>query len=178
MNTQIWNTQPPSANEFDAYYSKYISLVPNQNIIQLFEQTQADMQSLLNNIADKKANFRYQEGKWTIKEVIGHIMEIEHVFAYRALTISRGDKTNLPGMNQNQWMENNNYTPRSISNLLTEFNAVRNSTIQLFGNMNEEMINQFGTVSGSKISVKALAYLIIGHQLHHIHIIKEKYLNI
>lgn len=137
-----------------------------------------DFSTFLGSIPTDKLDFSYEKDKWTIKEVIGHVIEIERVFAYRILTISRGDDTKLPSVNQEKWMDNNLHKKRSLQNLTEEFITVRTSTLQLLENMDSEMIGCNGFIGNTKISVRALAFLVAGHQLHHQKIIEEKYLAI
>jgi hypothetical protein len=132
--------------------------------------------TFINSIPGDKAFHAYAEGKWTVKQVIGHIIETERVFAYRGLAFSRRDKNPLPPMDEKDYVKHANYNSRTISNLANEYLAVRISTIHLFQNMTKEMISLKGTASGVEFTVRSLPFIIAGHERHHINIIKEKYL--
>jgi hypothetical protein len=150
--------------------------VPKENILNALSSQMHEFYTVANAIRGDKALTPYADGKWTLKEMIGHMIETERVFAYRALSISRGDKTELPGMDQDKWMKDSNYNSRSVANLCNEYLAVRTSTIHLFQNMTKEMINASGIASGVEFSVRALAFIIVGHELHHLEIIRENYM--
>lgn len=172
----IWNNEYPDSSEYAHFYSTYVSLVPKENIIQTLSDQMHEVFTLLNSLPGEKAYFKYAPDKWTLKEVIGHIIETERVFAYRAFAISRGDTQHLPGMDQDKYMLGNNYNKRSVANLSNEYLAVRVSTIHLFNTMTQEMISKKGNASGFEVTVRALAFIIAGHNLHHYNIIKKKYL--
>jgi uncharacterized damage-inducible protein DinB len=121
-------------------------------------------------------NYKYADNKWTIKDMLLHIVDAERVFAYRALRFARADNTNLPGFEHNDYVDRSNANYRSKSSLLNEYNAQRASTIQLFTNFTEEMLLQTGIASGNPMSVRALGFVIAGHEIHHCHIIKKHYL--
>ena len=172
----IWDNEYPDSTEYSHFYSTYISLISKDNIIQTLNEQMHEVFTLINSLPGEKAYFKYAPDKWTLKEVLGHIIETERVFSYRALAISRGDTQPLPGMDQDEYMKNNNYNKRSISNLSNEYLSVRTSTIHLFNTMTKEMISKKGNASGFDVTVRALAFIIAGHNLHHYNIIKEKYL--
>ena len=171
-----WDNEYPESSEYAHFYSSYVNNVPKENVITLLNSQMHEFYTLANAIRGDKALTPYAEGKWTLKQMIGHMIETERVFAYRALSFSRGDKTNLPGMDQDEWMKDSNYNSRSVANLCNEYLAVRTSTIHLFQNMTKEMINASGLASGVEFSVRALAFIIVGHELHHLNIIRENYL--
>ena len=135
-----------------------------------------DFIKFVQNIPLEKFDYRYAEGKWTIKDIIQHIIDAERIFGYRALRISRNDKTPLPGFMENDYIENTNANGRSIQDLLTEFSAVRHSNLLLFKNFSEEQLVRLGTASNHTISVRALGFLMIGHQKHHQKVFQERYL--
>lgn len=174
MNT--WDNEYPSTSEYAHFYSAYVGNVPKDNIIHTLNAQMHEVFTLINSVTGDKAFFSYKEGKWTLKQLFGHMIETERVFAYRALSISRGDKNELPGMDQDEWMKVSNYNSRTLANLSNEYLAVRVATIHLFDNMTKEMINRKGIASGLEFTVRALAFIIAGHELHHLNIIKEKYL--
>jgi uncharacterized damage-inducible protein DinB len=134
------------------------------------------MVSFISNIPIEKLEYRYAEGKWTIKDLLLHLIDAERIFAYRALRIGRGDKTPLAGFEENGYVINANANSRSEESLLKEFELVRKSTLELFKNFTDEQLAYLGTSSDSIISVRAIGFIISGHQNHHIKIIQERYL--
>ena len=174
MNT--WDNEYPSSSEYAHSYSAYVGNVSKDNIIHSLNAQMHEVFTLINSVTGDKAFFSYKEGKWTLKQLFGHMIETERVFAYRALSISRGDKNELPGMDQDEWIKVSNYNSRTLANLSNEYLAVRVATIHLFDNMTKEMINRKGIANGLEFTVRALAFIIAGHELHHLNVIKEKYL--
>lgn len=172
----IWDKEYPSGSEYAHYYAGYVANVPKGNIIETLNSQMHEFYTFINSIPGDKAFHAYAEGKWTVKQVIGHIIETERVFAYRGLAFSRRDKNPLPSMEQNDYVKYANYNSRTISNLANEYLAVRISTIHLFQNMTKGMISLKGTASGVEFTVRSLPFIIAGHERHHINIIKEKYL--
>jgi len=172
---KIWDNEYPTDDEYAHFYSSYVNNVPKENVVSLLNTQMHEFYTLANAISGDKTLTPYAKGKWTLKEMIGHMIETERVFAYRALVISRGDKTELPGMDQDKWIKNSNYNSRSVANLCNEYLAVRTSTIHLFQNMTKDMINATGLASGVEFSVRALAFIIAGHEIHHQEIIRKHY---
>lgn len=172
----VWENEYPDKTEYAHFYTTYVELIYKSNIINTLNEQMHEIFTLVNSVPGDKAYFSYAPGKWTLKEVLGHMIETERVFAYRAFAISRGDMASLPGMDQDEYMKNNNYNKRSLANLSNEYLAVRVATIHLLSNMTKEMIAKKGIASGTEISVRALAFIIAGHDKHHLNIIKEKYL--
>jgi uncharacterized damage-inducible protein DinB len=123
-----------------------------------------------------KFDYQYSEGKWTIKEIIQHLIDSERVFSYRALRISRNDNTPLPGFDENYYVANSNGKERSLQSLLTEMAVVRQSTLSLFNSFSEEQLTKIGIASNREVSVRAIGFIIIGHQKHHQKIFEERYL--
>ena len=121
-------------------------------------------------------NYRYAEGKWTIKEIIGHLIDAERIFAYRMLRFARKDATDLPGFDENEYVPASEANERSIHGLLEEFTTVRAGTFSLWRSLTNEMLQRSGTVNGNRLSVRALAYITCGHEIHHLAVIKERYL--
>ncbi|TQR20692.1 DinB family protein [Psychrobacillus vulpis] len=166
----------PSNQEYPTYYSKYISLVSEDSLTTILFKQLEDTTELLMDISDAQANYRYALGKWTLKEVIGHLIDTERIMSYRLLRISRGDKTPLAGYDDEQYVKEASFHSRSLADLLEEYIAVRGSTITLVRGLSEEFWSRRGFANNSELSVRALAYIIAGHELHHVNIIKEKYL--
>lgn len=172
----VWDKEYPSSSEYAHYYSGYVAHVPKGNIIEILNSQMHEFYTFINSIPGDKAYHSYEKGKWTIKQIIGHMIETERVFAYRALAFSRRDPNPLPPMEQDDYVRYANYNSRTISNLANEYLAVRISTIHLFQNMTKEMISLKGTASNVEFTVRSLPFIIAGHELHHMQVIQEKYL--
>lgn len=166
----------PSKGEYSPFYQTYISQLEGKNILERINEQKAEIAALFNSISEEKSNTAYAEGKWTIKEVLNHINDVERIFTYRALAIARGDKQPLPGMDQDAYQVAATNTSRPLRSYVAEFEAIRSASIFLFENLREEEIMQEGTASGNKVTVRALAAMTVGHAAHHIQIIKERYL--
>ncbi|MGB0347327.1 MAG: DinB family protein [Balneolaceae bacterium] len=173
---EVWENEYPADSEYVHYYSRYVGHVEKANIINTLNAQMHELYTLINSVPGDKAFFAYAPDKWTLKEVIGHMIETERLFCYRAFAISRGEKQPLPGMDQDEYMANNYYNKRTLANLSNEYLAVRVSTIHLLSSMTKEMISKRGIASGFDVTVRALAFIIAGHERHHINMIKEKYL--
>lgn len=166
----------PDSSEYAPYYDKYISLVPDGDIAgTLIEQLQTT-KSLLEGVSESQADSSYAPGKWTIKEVLGHIIDGERVFAYRALRIARNDRTPLAGFEQDDFVRYGAFGERTLADLLEEYECVRRSTVHLLRSFNNEAWARQGTASDNEVSVRALAYIIAGHERHHANVLREKYL--
>lgn len=165
----------PSPTEFNAYYQGYINLVENEPISCLSTSSN-DFVEMIDGLSETDLDFAYGDGKWTIKEVIGHIIDCELVFLYRALTVSRQDKTSLPGFEQNDWLAASNYNRMSKSQLINLFKSTRECTLAHLEAMENEMFPLTGIANGHPISVRAIIYILAGHHLHHQNIIRLKYL--
>ncbi len=162
-------------NEYNAYYGNYISLSKNVKLLDGLESSFDKTLELFESITADKLSYRYADGKWTIKEIIQHIIDTERVFCYRALCFARKDKVELPGFNQDDYLANSEVSSRSKDELLAEYKAVRAATRVLFGSFTNTMMLQIGVASNSPLSVRAAGYIIIGHETHHCNIIKERY---
>lgn len=166
----------PSPADCPPYYFTYIDKVPTGDVIDLLRQGISETVGLLDSLPKESGSFRYAEGKWTICEVIGHMIDCERVFAYRGLRIGRGDATPMPGFEQDDYVAATDFSQRSISSLLNEFQVVRASTLYLFENMTTDEIARTGTASGGTFSTRSMPFIIAGHEIHHIGVLKEKYL--
>jgi uncharacterized damage-inducible protein DinB len=167
----------PAPNEYPAYAEMYIRLLPDDGLIldhltQNFESAKALMLSL----PAEKLLHRYAPNKWTIKEILLHIIDDERIYAYRAMCFARGEKKSLPGFEQDGYALNSGANERDIDSILEEYEAVRRSTIALFNGLPESTLSNIGTADGKTDSVRALLYHLAGHELHHINLIKERYL--
>ena len=165
-----------SKTEFAPFYQPYISLANEADLVEELEISVHEFIKFVQNIPMDKFDYRYAEGKWTIKDIIQHLIDSERVFAYRALRIARNDKTPLPGFEENTFANEANGNKRNLQNLLTELALVRQSTIMLFKNFSDEILLRTGTASEKQVSVRALGFIIIGHQKHHQKVFQERYL--
>lgn len=163
-------------NEYAPFYKKYIEAVGVVNLFDVLEQSATDLINTIQNLPEEKLTYQYNEDKWTIKDILQHLIDTERIFNYRALRFSRNDSSELTGYNENWYVENSNGGDRNIDDLIIEFTLVRNSTIALLKSFTEEMFLLSGTANGADISVRAISFIIPGHQIHHLNIIKERYL--
>jgi uncharacterized damage-inducible protein DinB len=165
----------PQPDEYAPYYERYIALVEGEDILRTLDQQRRDTMLLLSCRDEDEGNYRYASGKWSAKEVLGHLCDTERIFAYRALRIARGDSTPMEGFEQDDYVRNGPFADRSISDLVEEFIAVRRATLSLLRNLDEAAWMRRGTANKNEVTVRALAYMIAGHELHHRRILKEKY---
>ena len=163
-------------NEYAPFYKNYIKSLGTVDLFEILNNSLEDLLLTIKHLPEEKLHFSYQEGKWTIKELVQHIIDAERVLSYRALRFSRNDSTDLQGFNEDWYVENSNGNDRNIEDLLNEFSFVRNSTISLFKSFSDEMFTLSGSINGGDMSVRALGFIIAGHQIHHLKVIKEKYL--
>jgi len=170
------NSNQLPENEYSTFNATYINAIENVDLLEELEISLHDFIKFVQNIPLDKFDYRYAEGKWTIKDIIQHIIDAERIFGYRALRISRNDQTLLPGFEENDYVENTDANGRSIQELLTEFSAVRHSNLFLFKSFSEEQLTRMGIASSHPISVRALGFLIIGHSKHHQRVFQERYL--
>jgi hypothetical protein len=175
MATLTTSFARPQAGEYNPYYDRYISLVTADDVVGLLEQ-QGPQTAALFQSASAKADFRYAPGKWTVKEMLGHVNDTERIMVYRALRIARGDKTPLAGFEQDDYIRDGNFGQRTLADLVEEFIDVRRATLHVFRHVDSEIGARVGTANGHAISVRALAYIIAGHELHHRRVLEEKYL--
>jgi uncharacterized damage-inducible protein DinB len=166
----------PQASEYAPYYEKYVALVPDGEIVETLGLQSKEMKLLLGTLSEEGAEFRYSPGKWSIKEVLGHISDTERIFAYRLLRIARGDLTPLAGFEQDDYVKAGNFSARPLAKLLEEFTAVRQATIALVESLDEAAELRRGVASQKEISARALVFLIAGHQQHHRVVLQERYL--
>jgi hypothetical protein len=169
-------TRRPVPEEFAPYYAKYIDLVPEGDLVATLQSQLSDTTALLDAIPDQLAAFRYAEGKWTIGEVVGHINDTERIFAYRALRIARGDGTPLAGFDQDPYVVNSPAGRMRLRDLAEEFASVRLASITLIRQFDDAAWNRRGTASNKEVTVRALAWMIAGHERHHVKILRERYL--
>lgn len=166
----------PETNEYDPYYNTYISLIEGENVMPVLDEQAAELRSIFLGVPEEKGTFAYADGKWTIKEVLSHLIDGERMFAYRILRISRGDKTPIEGFEQDGYIENSDANGRSFAKLLDEFDLQRRSNMLMLNNLSDAGSRRMGTASEKAISVRALTYIMAGHVRHHFNILKTRYL--
>lgn len=170
--------QKPEPGEYNPYMQKYIDLIGEGDILQIIDSNTSELIKLFDSIPAEKHNYRYAEGKWTIKEVLMHIVDTERVMSYRAFVAGRcDDKTVLHYMDEDAYAANVDVTDRSMEDLLEEFQFVRGATLKLFRNLNTEQLTFKANNMEHKLTARAMAYIIPGHARHHIHVLKERYLS-
>jgi uncharacterized damage-inducible protein DinB len=166
----------PEPEEHNPYFTKYISLVPDGNYMQMLKDNSADIVNFFSNIPVEKHNYRYAEGKWSIKDILMHITDTERVMMYRALAAARGDDIiTLQNMEEDLYAANVNVNDRGMESILSEFSALRVSTEIFFENLSEEASKFRAKTDTYPITARAIGYILIGHTMHHIKTIKEKY---
>ena len=168
--------QRPQQGDYAQYYEQYISEIEDNDIHKILESQLSETIVLLKSIPEEKGNYRYTEGKWSVKEVIGHITDTERVYAYRAMCFARGETKVLPGFEQDDYAAAGKFSERALSDLINEFRLLRESNLILFKSFKEDALNREGHVDENRITVRAILFIIAGHTLHHIKFIKEKYL--
>lgn len=167
----------PKPGEYADYYSGYIQQIPeNQNIIKVLEDGRDNLQTLIKSLPEEKGNYAYAEGKWSIKEVLGHLADVERVMSYRAMCIARGEKQSLPGFEQDDYVRVAGFNKRSLDSLAGELLQLRNDSITLFRSFTEEDGLRWGKANNYNTTARAFMYIIAGHELHHMKILKERYL--
>ena len=174
MKSAIAPSARPESNEYAPYYDKYVSLVPGGDILITLEKQAPETAALLAR-PEADGDFRYAPGKWNVKESLGHVIDAERVFSYRALRIARNDKTPLPGFEQDDYVRYGPFGQCTLAALLEEFTAVRKSTVLMFRALDEAAWTRRGVASNNEVTVRALAYMIAGHELHHRRIFQDKY---
>lgn len=158
------------------YYRPFVEPVIDQDLISGLIMSGNEALDLYRSISERSADYAYAPEKWSVKEVLAHVIDTERVFAYRALAFSRNDNNSLSGFDQDAYVKEGNASNRRLHKIVEEFTNVRAATVDLFSGLSEEMIERFGNASGTEISVRALGYLIMGHEHHHRNVIRSKYL--
>lgn len=166
----------PQPNEHGAYYSRYIDRVPDDGrVIQHMQDDVEQVMRLVRSLPDAKLGTPHAPGEWTVKDILVHMADAERIFAYRALRIARGDATPLPGFEQDDYVPNASANERAIDDILAEYAAVRAATVAFFISLDEAALVRLGTASDNPLTARAAAYIIAGHELHHLKSIKENY---
>ena len=165
----------PEKDEYAPYYEAYINKVPDQDLHQLLASQIEVTCAMLSNVPESEADVAYAPGKWTIKQVAGHMADTERIMAYRLLRVSRGDPTPLPGFEQDDYVRAANFESRTLASLIEEFRLARASTLALLRGLDGATLTRRGMADGKAVSARALAYIIAGHERHHVVILQERY---
>ena len=168
--------EAPSASVHDPDYSRYIDRVEGNQVSLLLRQQRAEVLEILNGLSEEQAGFRYAPEKWSVKEVIGHLMDTERVFVYRALCCARGEKQPQPGFEQDDYVAEGRFDQRSVASLVAEYEAVRGASLALFEGLGPADFGRTGIANDATISVRALVFILAGHESHHLAILRERYL--
>lgn len=168
--------RPPKENQ-PSYYQYYISLVEEDNGLLAMESQIIKLQKFIGEIPVEKEEFRYAPGKWTVKEVLGHVADTERIFGYRALCIARGEEHPLPGYDDKAYVANSNFNSRSLFDIVHEFSLIRESNLVMFRSFDQQAQARIGMANNTRVSIPALLFMILGHEIHHLNVIREKYLN-
>lgn len=174
MNS-VWNGVRPESHEYGEYHRGYIDTVGAGNIIDILLNQMQDTYTLINSLSTKQALHRYAEDKWTVKEVIGHIIDCERIFACRCLCFSRGNSVKLPGFDQDEYVRNGNFNSRSLQSLGNEYYSLRNSNVHLFRSFSGETLTREGIADEYTFTVRSIPFIIAGHERHHLNILKSRY---
>lgn len=166
----------PANDEFSSYYLPYVNSVPEGDIVSILGQQLEDTKLLLESVSEEQGQFRYGEGKWSIKEVIGHMTDTEQIMAYRLLCIARGETVSLPGFDEKQYVAHATFNDQSMEELINHFSIIRKSTLALMASFDDASWLRKGLANNTEVTVRGVAYIIAGHAMHHCQIIKARYL--
>jgi len=167
----------PDLTQVPSFFHTYINLVTGDDLIHEFQENKTLISDFLASIPDDKWSFRYAEGKWSIKEMVQHLIDADRIFAYRALCIARGETISLPGFDENKYAAASQADRRTKESLLQELNVVQESTRLLFQSFNEEQLDRFGSANNNPIQVRAIGFISVGHMRHHKKVLQERYLH-
>lgn len=166
----------PSPTNYPGYFQKYIDQVTEPDFFTALQNQSSGLELFLQSITEEKSMFAYAEGKWTIKEMLLHMSDTERIFCYRALCFARGEKTNLPGFEENDYAANSNANSRTWESLVQEFLTVRKATEVLFKSFSENALASVGTANNNQATVSSIGFILLGHFNHHKKILAERYL--
>jgi hypothetical protein len=176
MQAPAHGISAPDASEYAPYYGRYIALVGGSDVVAALEDQPRETLALLSGLSEAQGDYRYAPDKWSIKEMLGHVIDAERVFSYRALRFARNDSTPLASFEQDDYVRAGDFGDRRLADLIEEFVCVRRATVSLFRTLSPEAWMRRGVASDNPVSVRAVAYIIAGHELHHRAVLKEKYL--
>jgi len=168
-------SQRPRPGEYNPHFERYVARVPETDILAVLERQAEDVRSALAAVSEERGAFRYEPGKWSIREVLGHVIDAERVFGYRALCIARGDSTPLPGFEENDYAANAGADRASVASLVEEFRTLRRSNLLLLKRLDEAAWPRLGTANGHPTSARALAFIMAGHVRHHLAVLQARY---
>lgn len=174
---QPFGPGPPEPGEYDAYYAGYVERIGDAGVLRVLEDQIGELTELLRELGESDGDRRYAAGKWSIKEVLGHVIDTERIFGYRALSIARGEAASLPGFDQDDYAREGAFDLRSLGGLIDEYQHVRRATLALFCGLDETAWTRKGVANGVPVTVRALAYIVAGHQAHHTAVLRERYLS-
>ena len=169
-------TARPDATEYAPFYAGYVAAVPESDIVAVLRESGREIATALAAIPESQGGHRYAAGKWSVREVVGHLIDAERIFGYRALRLARADATPLPGFEENDYVRAAQSDARTLADLVGELRAVRESTVHLFASFPDAAWARRGVVNGREISVRALAFITAGHARHHLAVLRERYL--
>lgn len=163
--------------QYDEYYKPYIDQAPNLEIVEALEYSFKETYAYLDNVPKDKVTYKYAPGKWSLKEIVQHLIDTERIFVYRALRISRNDMSPIQGYDHDAYVEESLADHKEFSNLLEEYRLLRQSSILFFKQLNQEQLNRIGLANGKPFSPLAIGYVICGHEKHHVKVFKERYMD-
>lgn len=167
----------PAPSEYDSYYARYIGRVPDGPVVETLSMQGKTFNVFLRELPEEMASHRYAPGKWTVAEVLGHVIDAERVFGYRAVHFARGASGAIPGMDQDEWASTAPYSSRSLSSMVEELYLLRGSNVRQFEAFDTQVLDRTGMASGCVFSVRSLLYIMAGHEAHHMAILRERYLS-
>ncbi len=172
-------THKPTATNAHDYIQHYMSIAPDMPLLDALRATMQQFEDCLSNITEEKSLYRYEEGKWSIKEIVGHMIDVEVVMAYRAYSISRGESQTLPSYEQDDYVRDVDYSQKKYTELMQQLRAIRAGSIAIFQTMSDNELDREGTYSAptNQVSPRITGYILCGHMIHHINILNERYLN-
>jgi uncharacterized damage-inducible protein DinB len=176
MSTTETSIGRPEAGEHAPYYSRYVDLVPDGDVVDYLGRQEAEATAFFRSIPPELHDHRYAEGKWSVKEVVGHLADCERVFSYRALRFGRGDTTPIAGFDENLWAANARFSEMDFATVVEEWRSVRNATLALLRGYNADEMLRRGKANDQEVSVRALAWIVAGHVIHHSTLLRERYL--
>jgi hypothetical protein len=168
--------QAPATEQVPAYFRQYLSQVEDADLLLALRAESIRLRDLLREFNEERAGFRYADGKWSVREILGHLLDSERVFSYRAMCIARGESASLPGFDENSYVAESRADGRSLASLVEELENVRAATANLFESFESDVLDRMGTANGQRLSPRTLGFIIAGHATHHRRVLKERYL--
>ena len=166
----------PKAGSYPEEAELYIRVVPSNDLLGYFDSQKESVATVAAGLSEDQLLYRYAKGKWSVKDIFSHITDCERIYCYRSLCIARGEKQSLPGFEENDYAREANADKRNIESIISEYKTVRASTIELFKSFTDEMLNRVGIANESPRSIRAMGYITAGHEIHHLNVIKERYI--